>query len=174
MFSTSLYLVYERYAPNRLSFNNYSPQKISNSFKQSSQPKYLIINDLGINVLIVPVGKVSNKWDTTTKGVSYLTNSPIPGATGNSIIYGHNWTSILGKLVNAKPGQEVDVIFEDGRLKRFKITYTQVVSPSEVSILNQTDDQRLTVYTCTGFLDSKRFVVTAIYQDPVEYSLSSR
>jgi len=90
-----------------------------------------------------------------------LLDSPIPGRIGNSIFYGHNWTSLLGNLVNAKPGQEISIAFGSGEIERFKISYVQVVKPSQTDILNQTNDRRITLYTCTGFLDSKRLVVVA-------------
>ena len=35
------------------------------------------------------------------------------------------------------------------------------VKPNAVEILESADDSRLTIYTCSGFLDTARFVVVA-------------
>jgi sortase (surface protein transpeptidase) len=49
----------------------------------------------------------------------------------------------------------------DGVKKEFKVEYTATVDPSQTYIIDNTKDTRITLYTCTGFLDSKRFVVVA-------------
>lgn len=85
----------------------------------------------------------------------------MPGEPGNSILYGHNWTSLFGNLPKTKPGERVDIGFSDGSMQQFIVEYTSIVSPDEIEIIEQTEDTRITLYTCTGFLDSKRFVVVA-------------
>jgi len=173
LFVVSSYLIFERYNPNRLSFADYIPSEGNTSVDQSTKPEFLLIPELGVKQAIVPAQKNGSKWETTTKGVSYLSTSPMPGEVGNSIFYGHNWPSILGSIVNIKPGQEIAVVFSDGSVKKFSVEYTQIVEPTQASILDQTSDKRITLYTCTGFLDTKRFVVTAFYQDPVVSYASS-
>lgn len=49
----------------------------------------------------------------------------------------------------------------DGTTRTFTIDQTAVISPTQASVVNPTLDTRLTIYTCTGFLDTKRFVVVA-------------
>ena len=160
---SSIFLVWERYNPNRLKFSGYNANAVTRiDSSNSSLPMFLIIDDLDIDLPVLPSEINNNRWGTTTKGVSYLKSSVKPGDVGNSIIYGHNWKSLLGNLINAKPGQEIKVVNSNGSTESFKIEYVQTVNPGQVSILDQTTDARLTVYTCTGFLDTKRFVVTAI------------
>ena len=47
---------------------------------------------------------------------------------------------------------------QDGSLIEDK---TEVVKAEVVEILSQTEDARLTIFTCSGFLDTARFVVVA-------------
>ena len=153
---------------NRLKFKNYPvtatvTKSVSAVVKKSQQR--IVINDLGINLALIPAQIKNDKWDTTNMGASYLVSSPLPGETGNSIIYAHNWASLFGNLTRAKPGEEVDITTADGSVKKFIIEYTSVVTPDESNILSQTKDKRITLYTCTGFLDSKRFVVVAILKE---------
>ncbi len=157
------FLFWERTTPQRLTFDIDDPQSLGVQEGSLSQlePKVLVIKELGIELSIYPARLTGTKWEATTKGVSYLTSSPKPGEKGNSIIYGHNWKNLLGNLTKAVPGQEVEIIFSDFSERNFVIKYVQVVLPSDTGVLASGDDSRLTIYTCTGFLDSKRFVVTA-------------
>lgn len=128
----------------------------------SHVPVRLSIPHLGIDTMIFP-GKITHKtWEMTKQGVSYLVSSPLPGEKGNSILYGHNFPSILGNLPQAKTGETVTIIFGDGKRKEFTIVYTAIISPEQIHILSNTSDRRLTIFTCTGWLDSQRFVVVAM------------
>ena len=124
-------------------------------------PVAIAIKGLNINLPIIPAEIHSTQWDTTTKGVSWLDNSPEPGENGNSILYAHNWTSLFGNLPKVKPGQKIQIGFKDNTKKNFLVQNTAIVKPNQLGILDQTTDKRITLYTCTGFMDSKRFVVTA-------------
>lgn len=77
-------------------------------------------------------------------------------------MYGHNWASILGNLDKTKIGQEIEVDFANNTTKYFTITGILVVNPSNTSVLLPSTDNRLTLYTCTGFFDTKRLVITAV------------
>lgn len=159
---TAGYFLFQRVNPNRLKFEGYIPEAEVSTDKPVGVPKHLIIKELGVNLEVVPANVINDRWETTYDGVSYLASSPVPGTVGNSIFYGHNWSSLLGNLKNASPGQIIEIIDDAGRVTRFEVNFVQVVGPDEKSILDQTSDNRLTLYTCTGFLDTKRLVVTAI------------
>lgn len=154
------YLVYLRFSPQKLSFAG-STIQAQETKKSGSKPARLVIEKEGIDLSIVPSEIKNGNWEVTTKGVSYWKDSPIPGEDGNSVFYGHNWTSLLGKLVYVKPGDKIRVVYEDGTAKDFRVSITQVVNPDQVGILAPSRDRRITIYTCTGFMDSKRFVAIA-------------
>jgi LPXTG-site transpeptidase (sortase) family protein len=117
---------------------------------------------LNIDLPLIPSNITEGKWETTDQGVSYLVSSPIPGEKGNSIMYAHNWASLFGNLPSILPGDLVQIQFSDGTAKEFEVKYTSTVTPDNYSILAPTDDKRITIYTCSGFLDSHRFVAVAI------------
>jgi len=48
-----------------------------------------------------------------------------------------------------------------GEEETFIVKESYSVTPDQSHILTQTADVRLTLYTCDGFLDLKRFVVIA-------------
>lgn len=154
-------LFWQRNNPNRLVFKN-PPSSVKVKGTRQSAPSRLIIREANIDLAIFPAKIRRQKWDLTADGASWLDISSIPGEAGNSIIYGHNWTNILGNLTSVKPGQQVKIIFKDGSEKIFTVESTATVSPDNVTVLNQTKDRRITIYTCTGLFDNKRFIVVAI------------
>ena len=160
----SLYLGLQRLIPNKLDFE-ISEIKAERNGSINQQPVLLSIPSLGIELPVIPAKLAENRWESTSKGVSYLVDSPVPGEVGNSILYGHNWPNILGKLRQIEPGSEIFINLSDGKRIKFVVEYTQDVYPSQSGVLDQTQDKRITLYTCIGFLDSKRFVVTAIHRN---------
>ena len=158
------FLIWQRNSPARLAF------KVS---EIKSAPKQVVLTDLRPVSILLPASNIElpiiqtelkdGKWLATSKGVSYLISSPIPGEVGNSVLYGHNWPNLLGKLPKVKPGEIISVKFSDGSIKNFPVQYTLIVTPDQTQILNPTSDSRITIYTCTGFLDNKRFVAVGIF-----------
>lgn len=153
-------LLYKRFNPQQLSFNQ-TPVSNSGEIKPYV-PIKLEIPSQNITLPIFPAQISNNHWETTDKGVSYVISSAIPGETGNSILYGHNFTNILGSLPNVKPGEKIIITFTNGVKRTFTTDKTAIVSPSDGSVLDATKEKTLTIYTCTGFLDTKRFVVKAL------------
>ncbi len=145
------YLVRQRYAP----------VKISESAIEVTAEPVISIPSIELKLPVIPAAINGTTWETTTKGVSYLTSSAAPGEAGNTIMYGHNWPNLLGKLTEVKPGQEIIVKLKDGKTIRYTVQFTTEVSVLQSDILAPTSDKRLTIYTCTGFWDEKRYVVVA-------------
>lgn len=100
----------------------------------------------------------NNRWAISQTGVSYLTSSALPGS-GNTVIYGHNTRDILGGLWKVQEGDYIYLVLATGDIVKYQIFERKEIDPTQVEILNQTQDSRLTIYTCSGFLDDARFVI---------------
>ncbi len=160
-FSLSGYWIFQRFNSNALSFSEIPDQQFSN-ISQKNGAVALSIDEASIKYLPIYIGEIkNNKWPLRSDGLIRLSSTSEPGNKGNSVIYGHNWKNIFGNLLLVKPGQIVKIHYSDGTSKNFEVAFTQVVSSEQTQILKNTDDTRLTLYTCTGFLDTKRFVVVA-------------
>lgn len=157
-----VYQIWQRQRPIRLAFNGDLSVLSTKQSNGIQLPVAIHINDIQINLPIFPAVISDGKWEATDKGVSFLSTSPVPGEKGNSIIYGHNYPNILGRLVQVRPGAEISIDYENGASKRFVVKYTATVSPDQIHVIGQTSDTRVTIYTCSGFWDSKRFVVVAV------------
>lgn len=160
----SALLTVQRYNPTRLTFAAVPAQNTSQS---ALVPDRVVIKSVGIDTRVIRAPYFEKRWELTPHGASWLETSPIPGERGNSIVYGHNWSAIFLNLTKVKPGDYVEVYMSDGSRRVFAITATQVVSPSETGVLNPTTSRQLTLYTCTGFLDTKRFVAAATLQSEI-------
>lgn len=104
---------------------------------------------------------VNGRWEVAAEGVSFYTDSNLPDEGGNTVLYGHNKTRILGGLVDMKEGDRIELKLNNDKVLQYEVSEVKTIKPSEVGILDQTEEHRLTIYTCTGFLDSARFVVFA-------------
>ena len=102
-----------------------------------------------------------NRWTISKTGVSYLTTSGKIGESGNVVLYGHNTQDVLGGLWKVQAGDIVEVTDSGGNTYKFEVFERKEVKPNAVEILESADDSRLTIYTCSGFLDTARFVVVA-------------
>ncbi len=101
-------------------------------------------------------------WEISKNGASHLSSSSKPGASGNIVVYGHNSVDQLGNLSNVKEGDFIIVKTKDRGLYSYIVKTKKTIYPNDVSILNPTDSEMLTLYTCIGFADSMRFVVQAV------------
>lgn len=124
-------------------------------------PVKISISSLKIELVVTPATVSGDLWEISQAGVSYLTGSGIPGQAGNMIIYGHNLKKIFGPLPWIKKDSEIKIENKKGENFIYEVIETKTVSPQQIEVLLPSEDSRLTLYTCTGALDSKRFIVVA-------------
>ena len=87
----------------------------------------------------------------------------MPGETGNAVIAGHRDT-FFRPLRNVRLGDEIFVDTPQGRVE-YRVTSLRVVHPRDLSVLEPTDDEVLTLITCYPFTllgrAPDRFIVRA-------------
>jgi sortase A len=97
------------------------------------------------------------------KGPGHYPNTPMPGQPGNAAIAGHRTTygAPFFNLNELQPGDPIFVTTRQGKF-RYEVRETRTVSPSELSVLSPTPDNRLTLTTCNPrFSASQRLVVVS-------------
>ena len=138
------------------------PQTVQISAEEISEKPAKIYVPALKRTLNISDGYIDNgRWAISDTGVSYLTTSALPGKTGNTVIYGHNTQDILGGLWRVQNGDAIYIVLASGEFIKYQVFERKEVKPNQVEILTRTDDKRLTIYTCSGFLDTARFVVVA-------------
>ena len=97
------------------------------------------------------------------RGPGHYPDTPLPGQPGNAAIAGHRTTygAPFSRLNELGAGDEIFVTTRQGRF-RYAVTSKTVVRPTETSVLDSTEDNRLTLTTCEPkFSAAKRLIVVA-------------
>lgn len=123
-----------------------SPQPIPVSADVCSECVAAIdIPKIGLNEIVVDgVGVEDLK-----KGVGHYPDTKMPGEKGNAALAGHRTTygqpfNRLDELVNGDP---ITITTRAGTF-RYEVMEKRIVTPEEVSVLDDTADDRLTLTTC--------------------------
>ncbi|OGV91550.1 hypothetical protein A3A66_00240 [Microgenomates group bacterium RIFCSPLOWO2_01_FULL_46_13] len=119
-------------------------------------PKFRV--DLAVTEAVVTDGT----WEISETGASHWNSSANPVESGNVVIYGHNKNSLFGPIRWLEIGDEVEVTTAEGDTIIYRVEETAVVSPKDINYVLPTNSERLTLYTCTGFLDRQRYIVIAL------------
>lgn len=133
------------------------------------------------NIPVIGVGNanlIARNWDALEKdiqealrgGVVHYPGTALPGERGNVVITGHSsfyaWDAgrfkdVFGLLHEIKPQDKI-FLFHNQKRYTYEVFDIRVVKPSEIDVLGQTNDERLTLITCTPLgTNLKRLIVTA-------------
>jgi len=103
------------------------------------------------------------------KGPGHYPGTPLPGEAGNAAIAGHRTTygAPFNRLDELKNGDSITVRTRAGTF-RYEVSSSSIVSPSEVSVLDPTPDNRLTLTTCNPkYSAAQRLIIVASLAGPV-------
>jgi LPXTG-site transpeptidase (sortase) family protein len=124
------------------------------------EPTRIIIPDLSIDIPTQRSEIVKGYWEVFEDKAGWGEGSGYPGETGNQVIFAHAREGLFIKLPDIKPGAKIYVTTENGWYS-YEVKEIKEVIPSDISVLAPTDDETLTLYTCSGYKDQKRLVVVA-------------
>jgi sortase A len=79
-------------------------------------------------------------------GPGHITDTALPGETGNAVITGHRDT-FFRHIFELGKGDEIDVQ-RNGQVFHYRVTDKKIVNPDDVSVLHPTRDAQLTLITC--------------------------
>lgn len=159
LFLILVFLAWRYHQARILSFNTTAIEKIDK--KSDIIPVYIKAYPVGVDVEIKEASIVNGVWTVHSNSSSYLLNSAGIGDGGNIIIYGHNKDNIMGPIRHIKIGAIVDITGSDGQVYQYEVVKTDVVAPDNLSYLSPANEEVLTIYTCTGFFDTERFIAIA-------------
>jgi len=95
--------------------------------------------------------------------VGHISDTALPGEPGNVVLTGHRDT-FFRPLRNIQPGDAIALKTLDGDFQ-YEVESTEVVSPSDIQVLQPSGENTLTLVTCFPFYyvgaAPKRFIVHA-------------
>ena len=93
-----------------------------------------------------------------------------PGQGGKTVLFGHRWLHLppnpntMFRLDELQVGETIEVDWK-GKTYTYVVEESLVVEPEDISVLNQTNGQTLTLITCTPkFTTQQRLVIHATRQ----------
>ena len=101
---------------------------------------------------------------TLRKGGWLFSETSRPEKGGNSVIFGHRYMyrppkqNTFWNLDKVKAG-DLMVLYWQGKEYRYRVSETKVVEPTDLSVIQPTDDSILTVITCTPLFSTKQRLV---------------
>lgn len=136
---------------------------------RSAPPPFvrILIPRLGVDASIFS-GGIADGQPTIVDGYA-LTHFPFsaqPGDPGNDVIYGHDdiQGSIFRLLITMRVGDNVYITKGSHRFT-YTVTGRSIVLPTDVAVMNNTQDATLTMISCTPlYVDTRRIVVRAALQ----------
>ncbi len=132
----------------------------SYAYDFNNPPSRIIIPTLDIN-LPVSTAKINfTTWEVSLTGASFGESSSLPGNIGNTVIFAHVRIGLFLNLPKIKVGDIVHV-FTSKDWFTYKVRQIEVVSPEDISVLNDSSEHELTLYTCIGENWTQRFVAKA-------------
>ena len=116
------------------------------------------------------------------KGPGHYPDTPLPGQKGNAAIAGHRTTygAPFNRIDELKPGDDILVTTVQGEF-RYVVKDTEgdgdghlIVSPSQVEVLDDKGDNRLTLTACHPKLSARQRIVVVAELGPDQTALAAQ
>ena len=137
--------------------------KLLSSKALENTPVRIIIPKSNIDLSIVSAKVVDGYWELSENTASYGLGSGYPGTASNTVIFAHARQGLFYNLKDVKTGDSIYVLTKD-RWHRYKVNKVTTVFPNQIEVIQPTKTETITLYTCDGFYDEKRLIVTAVPQ----------
>ncbi len=130
----------------------------------------IAIPRIGVDAEVVEIGvrlqDGRRVWDPPSHLVGHYDGTANPGETGNIALTGHisspisSQGSVFKRLPELRLGDRVLLVDAGGRRFLYSVVELRIVPPTEISVLDPTEDQTLTLITCfPDWVYSHRLVV---------------
>jgi LPXTG-site transpeptidase (sortase) family protein len=132
----------------------------------------ITIPEINVHAPVIYMSSVleSDIENSLENGVIHYADTAVPGQVGNVAIFGHssndwwqpgNYKFVFVLLDKLEPGDQVVIDYNSTRYV-YQVTGSQVVTPTDISVLDPTSTPTLSLITCTPPGTSlRRLVVTA-------------
>ena len=123
-------------------------------------PQRIILPKQEIDLIVKNSKLIDGYWQVWTDSAGWGEGSGLPGEKGNQVIFAHARRGLFLPLRDVELGDMVYVLAKD-KWFQYEVKEIKEVKPTQVEVIAPTEDETLTLYTCSGFADSKRLIVIA-------------
>ncbi len=160
-----IYIYNVSYNKAALAFATIPPSAPPTQTNSETAPIHITIQSVGIDIDLEPGMIHQGIWSVSEFYGNHLKTSATPGSNGNIVVYGHDSKNIFGPLTNTHVGDIITLSTKDGQTHTYRVSNTFATHPDNGDVIKPSDTEILTVYTCTGIYNEKRFIVQA---QPIE------
>jgi LPXTG-site transpeptidase (sortase) family protein len=157
-------LLLPQFLPKKI-VDNKNPIKINSTLYTSTDivndPVRILIPKADIDLKVIDAQIVNGYWELSENTASYGLGSGHPGVKGNTVIFAHAREGLFYNLKDVKVG-DIIYVFTKDKWYRYKASKIDAVYPNQIEVIKPTKNETLTLYTCTGFSDEKRLIITAL------------
>lgn len=123
-------------------------------------PTQISIPELFIELPVRRAEVIDGYWEVFEDSAGWGSGSGVPGETGNQVIFAHARDGLFLPLLYVEKGMEITVSTQ-AETYVYEIMEIKEVYPNQIEVIQPTNTETLTLYTCSGFQDKKRLIVTA-------------
>lgn len=128
---------------------------------QSAFPaKRILIPSLNMDMKVEKSRIIGGYWEVFEDKAGWGEGSGYPGQSGNQVIFAHARENLFLPLRSIELDTIIYILSEPGWYN-YQVTEIREVNPSQVEVIAPTQDETLTLYTCSGYKDTKRLIITA-------------
>ena len=169
--------------PDKLNNNSIATEPIRFSgFTEASEfdflPKRVIIDDLSIDVGVRQAQIKNGFWEVFEDSAGWGLGTASPGEKGNQVIFAHAKNELFLSLEKASIGMPIIVVAENSagetKIFTYEIELINEVYPNNLTYITPSDEEKLTLYTCSGFADNKRLIVIALPKENPRPAIADR
>ncbi|MEO7572450.1 MAG: class E sortase [Acidimicrobiales bacterium] len=128
----------------------------------------IVIPKIGVDKIVVEGVSLAD----LKKGPGHYPESPLPGQEGNAAIAGHRTTygAPFNRIDELVAGDEITVETIQGSFT-YRVTEQMIVSPTQVDVLEDKGDDRLTLTACHPKYSARQRIIVVAELDPEEEPL---
>jgi sortase A len=130
-----------------------------------STPTRIVIPSLSIDLVVVNSKIINGYWEVFEDSAGWGEGSGVPGRLGNQVIFAHAREGLFLPLREIKLEQTIYVL-TGSNWYSYKVNEIKEVYPNQTEVIAPSEDEMLTLYTCSGYKDSKRLIITAKRNTP--------
>lgn len=123
-------------------------------------PVRIIIPSLSVDLEVETAPIVKGYWKVFPDKAGFGQGSAFPGQKGNQVIFAHAREGLFLPLKEIKEEDEIYVLTDNGWFF-YEVREIKTVLPEQIEVIAPTDDETLTLFTCSGFADTKRLIIVA-------------
>ena len=123
----------------------------------------IVIPRIGLDAVVVELADMQDN-ESLKEGPGHINGTAYPGQVGNCVISGHRTTygAPFRNVNELQPGDDI-ILRTAGGEYIYKVAGTRIVEPTDLSVLEQGTDKRVTLTACHPWYSaSQRIIVTAV------------